>query len=274
MGKIKLLIIYLITVVSIFSEDGYIASFNTLRLGRNKKDYTYVAQILENFDLIGLIEVMNEEGVEELVDNLEKVSKDDWDYHISPYPVGKNSYKEHFAFVWKKDKVTFLKERGYYEDTDKSFSRQPYGADFKVGNFDFTFVLAHSIFGKSESLRRAEAFKLNKVYDYFQSLDKTENDIVLAGDFNLSAFDEAFEKLLLYKDKVTYVLNPTINTTLGKNSLANSYDNMFISKNYTQEFNEKSGALDFTNNNFKEMKEKVSDHLPIFIVVETEKDDD
>ena len=96
----------------------------------------------------------------------------------------------------------------------------------------------------------------------------------MAGDFNLSAFDEAFDKLVLHKDKITYVLNPTIKTTLGKNSLASSYDNMFISKIYTGEFNGKSGALDFTNENFREMKERVSDHLPIFIVVDTEKDDD
>lgn len=274
MKKIRLILVYLIITVTIFAQEGYIASFNTLRLGRNKKDYVFVAQILENFDIVGLIEVMNREGVEELVDSLKEVSQVEWDYHISPYPVGKNSYKEHFAFVWRKDKVTFLKDRGYYNDKDKKFSRQPYGADFKIGEFDFTFVLAHSIFGKSESLRRAEAFRLNEVYDYFQDLDPNENDIILAGDFNLSAFDEAFDKLVLHKDKITYVLNPTIKTTLGKNSLANSYDNMFISKIYTEEFNGKSGALDFTNENFREMKERVSDHLPIFIVVETEKDDD
>ena len=260
----------------IFSDEniGYISSFNILRLGANEKNYKEVGKILSSFDIVGLEEVFSEAGVQKVVDELEKVTNVDWDYHMTSYPVGTKKYKEHYAYVFRADRVKFLKSRGYFKDRQNDFIREPYGADFKIGEFDFTFVLVHSIIGKSESLRRAEAFKLNEVYDYFQDLDPKENDIILAGDFNLSAFDEAFDKLVLHKDKITYVLNPTIKTTLGKNSLASSYDNMFISKIYTGEFNGKSGALDFTNDNFREMKERVSDHLPIFIVVETEKDDD
>lgn len=274
MKKIKLIFIYFLLVAVIFAQEGYIASFNTLRLGKSQKDYTLMAQTLEMFDIAGLIEVMDVEGVEKLVNALNKISEEKWDYHISPYPVGKNSYKEYFAYVWKKDKVEFLKERGFYKDLENKFARPPYGADFKIGEFDFTFVLVHSIFGKNESLRRAEAFKMNEVYDYFQNMDSKENDIIIAGDFNLSGFDEAFEKLLSHTDKLIYVLNPTIKTTLGKKNLANSYDNMFLSTFYTKEFTGKSGALDFTQGQYRLMKNKISDHLPIFIVVEISKDDD
>ena len=274
MKKIRVFLIYLIVTLIVSAQEGYIASFNTLRLGRNSKDYILTAQVVELFDIVGLIEVMNEEGVEKLVDTLNDISDEKWDYHISPYPTGNNSYKEYFAYVWKRDKVKFLKERGYYPDDEKKFSRKPYGADFKIGEFDFTFVLAHSIFGKGESARRAEAFRLNEVYDYFQDLDPDENDIILAGDFNLSAFDEAFEKLLMHKDKVIYAINPVIKTTLGQKGLASSYDNMFLSTIYTTEFEGKSGAIDFTQEKYKEMKEKISDHLPIFIVVNIDEDDD
>ena len=156
----------------------------------------------------------------------------------------------------------------------KKFERTPYGADFKIGNFDFTFVLVHSIFGKRESERRAEAFTMDRVYDYFQNLDSEENDIIIAGDFNLSADDEAFENLLNHSDEVVHVLNPRIKTTIGKDKLASSYDNMFLSKIYTQEFEGKSGAIDFTKKQYRMMKDKISDHLPIFIIVDTEFDDD
>lgn len=271
---IKVLITYFVVVFSIFAQEGYISSFNTLRLGRAQKDYVLVSKVLKGFDLIGLIEVMNVEGVEKLVKELEKESGISWEYHISPYPVGSTSYKEYFAYIWKKEKVEFIQARGYYPDESKKFERTPYGADFKINNFDFTMVLAHSIFGKKEAQRRAEAFNLDRVYNYFQGLDENENDIIIAGDFNLNAKDEAFETLLNLEDKMVYALDPKIKTTIGKDRLANSYDNIFLSTIYTQEFQGKSGAIDFTRKKYKLMKDKISDHLPIFIVVDTEFDDD
>lgn len=273
MSKIKLMIIYLLITLLSFSQEAYIASFNTLRLGKAQKDYKLMSKILENFDIVGLVEVMNVEGVEKLIENLNEISEERWEYHISPYSVGNTSYKEYFAYIWKKDRVKFLKERGFFLDKKNEFSRTPYGADFKIGEFDFTFILVHSIFGKKESQRRAEAFKMIEVYQYFQDMDEKENDIIIAGDFNLSAFDEGFEALLA-TDDITYTLNPMIKTTIGKDSLVNSYDNMFLSKIYTNEFTGKSGALDFTKKRNKLMKDKISDHLPIFIIVNIDFDDD
>lgn len=274
MKKIKFLIIYLLMTLTLLAQEGYIASFNTLRLGKAQKDFKLMSKVLENFDVVGLLEAMNPIGVEKLVKELEKESGQRWEYHISPYPVGSSSYKEYFAYIWKSERVEFLKERGFYPDEEKRFERTPYGADFRIDNFDFTFVLVHSIFGKRESERRAEAFAMDRVYDYFQNLDGEENDIIIAGDFNLSADDEAFDNLLNHVDEISYALNPRIKTTIGKDKLASSYDNMFLSKIYTQEFEGKSGAIDFTKKQYRLMKDKISDHLPIFIVVDTEFDDD
>lgn len=274
MKIVRTLMVYILLGISIFAQEAYVASFNTLRLGKNEKDYELTAKILAGFDLVGLIEVMNQEGVEDLITALEKVTNTKWSYHISPYPVGKSSYKEYFAYVWKDDRVTPLKVRGYYPNEDKIFSRPPYGADFKIDNIDFTFVLAHSIFGKTEKVRRREAFRIEEVYEYFQDLDPIENDVIIAGDFNLSALDEAFENFLKHRDEITYTLDPRIKTTLGASKLASSYDNMFISKKYTGEFEGKSGAVDFTKENYKMMKKRVSDHLPIFIILNSSVDDD
>lgn len=47
-----------------------------------------------------------------------------------------------------------------------------------------------------------------------------------------------------------------------------------FSQKYSQEFTGSSGALDFSGDNPKLMREIVSDHIPVFIVVETSKDDD
>lgn len=261
---------------NVFPQEHLIASFNTLRLGQNKKELARVAKILNNFPLIGLVEVMNQQGVEELVDALEKESKEKWDYLISPYSVGTDSYREFYAYIWKTSTVSLVEEVGFFNDTSNLFIRPPFGATFKIENFDFTLVLMHSIFGKNKSFRKAEAFYLNEVYEYFQNLDSNENDIIIAGDFNLPANDKSFSPLTLKnKDKIIYALDPSLLTTIGAKNLANSYDNMFLSTIYTKEFTGVSGVYDFTNNNFEYSKRFISDHLPIFIEVSCgEKDDD
>ena len=275
-GKLLSIIFALFFILSTLSlaDEAYIASFNILRLGVAKKDMVQTAKILEGFDIVGLVEVINRDGVEELVDELNKQSDEKWDYHISPFGVGSSKYKEYFAYVYKKDKVKFIKSEGFYKNGKSSLLREPYGATFQIGNFDFTFVLVHTIYGNNESQRKAENYKMVDVYNYFQDRDEKENDILIAGDFNLYALDESFRPLYKHADKITYAIDPAIKTTIGVKGRANSYDNFFFSQKYSQEFTGSSGALDFSGDNPKLMREIVSDHIPVFIVVETSKDDD
>ena len=275
-GKLLSIIFALFFILSTLSlaDEAYIASFNILRLGAVKKDIVQTAKILKGFDIVGLVEVINRDGVEELVDELNKQSDEKWDYHISPFGVGSSKYKEYFAYVYKKDKVKFIKSEGFYKNGKSSFLREPYGATFQIGNFDFTFVLVHTIYGNNESQRKAENYKMVDVYNYFQDRDEKENDILIAGDFNLYALDESFRPLYKHADKITYAIDPAIKTTIGAKGRANSYDNFFFSQKYSQEFTGSSGALDFSGDNPKLMREIVSDHIPVFIVVETSKDDD
>jgi len=275
-GKLLSIIFALFFILSTLSlaAEAYIASFNILRLGAVKKDIVQTAKILKGFDIVGLVEVINRNGVEELVDELNKQSDEKWDYHISPFGVGSSKYKEYFAYIYKKDKVKFIKSEGFYKNGKSSLLREPYGATFQIGNFDFTFVLVHTIYGNNESQRKAENYKMVDVYNYFQDRDEKENDILIAGDFNLYALDESFRPLYKHADKITYAIDPAIKTTIGVKGRANSYDNFFFSQKYSQEFTGSSGALDFSGDNPKLMREIVSDHIPVFIVVETSKDDD
>ena len=275
-GKLLSIIFVLFFILSTLSlaDEAYIASFNILRLGAAKKDMVQTAKILKGFDIVGLVEVINRDGVEELVDELNKQSDEKWDYHISPFGVGSSKYKEYFAYIYKKDKVKFIKSEGFYKNGKSSLLREPYGATFQIGNFDFTFVLVHTIYGNNESQRKAENYKMVDVYNYFQDRDEKENDIFIAGDFNLYALDESFRPLYKHADKITYAIDPAIKTTIGVKGRANSYDNFFFSQKYSQEFTGSSGALDFSGDNPKLMREIVSDHIPVFIVVETSKDDD
>ncbi len=275
---LKKFFIYLMLAVSIYSNQvektAYIATFNVLRLGKNQKDYKRLAKAIAPFDIVGLVEVMDRKGLHRLLSELQKFDKTKWEYVISPYPVGTEEYKEYYAYIFKKDRVKHLKDEGFYPEKKNEFIREPYGATFKIDNFDFTFVLIHSIYGKSIAQREAEARKIIEVYNYFQNLSEEENDILIAGDFNLSATSPAFSNLLKHKDQIIYAVDPKIKTTIGTKGPANSYDNIFLSKLYTQEFTGESGALDITEGDFIKTRKEVSDHIPVFIKVNTEKDDD
>ncbi|MDP0488723.1 MAG: endonuclease/exonuclease/phosphatase family protein [Fusobacterium sp. JB021] len=253
---------------------GYISTFNVLRLGKNKKNYIELSNIISEFDIVGLVEVINKSGIEKLVDTINNFSSEKWDFHISSYPVGTRKYKEYYAYVYNTKKVKFLKSRGFFKDKKHDFIREPYGADFKINNFDFTFILLHSIYGKHKSLRVAEAEALPKVYNYFQNMDKQENDIILGGDFNLSVRNRGFKTLFSHKDNIINCISPNLKTTMSSKKLANQYDNIFISKKYTKEYNDVSGTIDYTNGNYYYSRKYISDHLPIFIEVSIDFDDD
>ena len=274
MKKIMIIIFFIFLNLT-YSKEAYIASFNVLRLGENKKDYVHLAKIISNFDLVGLVEVMNRKGIQELVDALNKETKEKWDYHLSPHSVGKSSYKEYYGYVYKRNSVKLIKKGKFYPNLENKFSRSPYGTTFKIGEFDFTLVMSHSVYGKSKTLRRVEAFNYDEVYDYFQELEKEEQDILIAGDFNLVGNDEGFDQLINgHKDDIVYGIDPRLKTTVGTNKLVNSYDNIFISKKYTKEFEGKSGVYNFINKDFLESRKWISDHLPVFIIVNTTEDDD
>ena len=250
-----------------------IASFNTLHLGWGEKNYTAVSEILITYDIIGLQEVMKVSGVKALTTELKKLSNQDWDTLISEYPVGSKEYKEYYAYIWKRNKVSLIKSLGYYKEKNQyDFIREPYGAIFKTGNFDFTFVLCHLFFGNNPKCRRAEAEKLSDVYEYFQQINGSEQDVIIAGDFNLPASDEGFLNLLYHKDQIKYNISPEEKTTISKNGLCNSYDNFFTSK-YTHEivFTDvyKQYIIDYPV-----VKKTISDHLPIYLVIGTNVDDD
>lgn len=274
-NKIIIVILFVFSIAVYGKDIAVVGSFNTLHLGWSGKDYKKAAQVVSLFDIVALQEVMSEEGLKELKEETELFSKSKWDYIISEKSAGSDKYAEYYAFLYKKDKVKFVKKYGFYrEKSDSDFVREPFSAEFKIGKFDFTFVTVHLTFGDKKTDRQKEALILSDVYDYFQKLNGAEQDVIICGDFNLPAHDGAFKSLLTHKDNICYGIAPTVKTTIGKNGLSSSYDNMFYSYKYTKEFTGDSGAFDFTEGNYKEVRKSISDHLPVFMEFNTGKDDD
>ena len=241
-----------------------VATFNALHLGwDNSKDFAALACIVNHFDVVGLVEVETEEGLEELTENLEKLTGKNWEYHISEKEVGEDSYKEFYGFVWNAEEVSMNSVIGFFPETSDEFKREPYAAEFTFGSFTFTFAIIHVVFGDSITERRAEVDHIDEVYQYYQGLDAVKNDVIIGGDFNLPVDDAAFT--ILSVDDMNHAIPATQLTTIGQTGLVSSYDNIFFPGKYVDEFSGSSGVLDFTKDNYSEIRTTVSDHLPVWI---------
>lgn len=245
-----------------------IASFNTLHLGwDNDKDFAGIACVIDHFDIVGLVEVESEYALQKLVSYLTGLSGEKWDYHISPYDVGRTSYKEYYGYVWRANTVTFEDSAGFYEEDNDEFEREPYAAKFSFGDFYFTFILSHIVYGDSITERRDEIKNLIKVYSQFQLIDEYVNDIIIAGDFNLAADDESFT--LIGFDDIINAIPASQKTSIGETGLSSAYDNIFLSAYYTTEYEGTSGIVDFAVADYSDLRVSVSDHVPVWIKVKT-----
>jgi endonuclease/exonuclease/phosphatase family metal-dependent hydrolase len=262
-----------------FGETANIASFNTLHLGwkseHKQEKIEGLASVISLFDLVGIQEVMKKDGVKQLVNELNKQEgKNIWRYDLSPHSVGSKRYREYYAFIYRTDKVKKIRKGSFYpeEERGKSFMREPYGAKFQIGDFEFTYVIIHAIYGKKKSERQKEALQMVDVYDYFKdkySENNEENIVLIGGDFNLPSHDDAFAGFLKHPDMIVDAIAPNQKTTIGKSGLVSSYDHIFYPYELMKDrYTGRSGVVDFTNNNHAEIRKIISDHIPVFIEVE------
>lgn len=248
-----------------------VATLNTLHLGYvNEKDMPALACIASHFDLLGLEEVEQPEGVAQLELEVERLTGEAWSSHVSPHAVGNDNGREYYGFLWRDAEVTMTAALGFYPDAADVLKREPYGASFRMGAFDFSYVVFHLQYGQTISTRRAEAAELANVYAYFQAANGSESDVLIGGDFNLAGNDPAFT--LVGVDGISYVTDPEQRTSIGTFGLANSFDNIFYTASTRELY--ASGAHDYTMANWSEVVVSVTDHIPVWAAFDTSSDDD
>jgi hypothetical protein len=263
-----------------------IGSFNMLHVGeRAEKDYGKLARIVRQFDLCGVLELENEQALRELTAALGS----GFQYVISEREAGDPSRKgtfEFYGFVYRSSKVAPVDgPLGFFPDEDGVFSREPFFASFGSGRFDFTMTLLHAESpGNSANLTR-ELEHLPDVFDYVQTLDPNENDVLLAGDFNrppstASGRPTPAWRAFLSFPQVDCVIPDSALTSLSSNptGFANHYDDICLVRDATREFTGASGSFDFVTAMFDGQnapaKKLVSDHLPVWAEFRTDEPDD
>jgi endonuclease/exonuclease/phosphatase family metal-dependent hydrolase len=263
-----------------------VASFNMLNVGeRQDKDFERLARIVQQFDLCNVLELQNEQALRDLTAALGS----GWAHVISDREAGdpdRSKTFEFYGFVYRTSKVTPLDgPTGFFPDPGAIFSREPFFASFRSGQFDFTVITLHAESPDHSASLRQELEHLPDVLRHVQDLDPQEDDLLLMGDFNRSPSTNAGNpaqawQALLGMPQMDCVIPDTQPTTLSSKAqgLANHYDDICLTHDNTAEFTGTQGAFDFVAAMFEGQnvpaKHFVSDHLPVWAEFRTDLPDD
>jgi len=241
-----------------------IASWNLKHLGwNNDKDLEAVASVIERFDLVALQEVMTPAAAKQLAAIVSRQSGDDWGIAQSR-ALGDNSYKESYAFLWRKSVVENEGGTTVYLDPGNRFAREPLSSRFTVTVDDkplhLTLATVHITYGDRKADRSVEIRELD---EYWQWLGQAfEGDRILMGDFNMPPGDAWSQFDIFAQPAITQGAS-----TLGHDGYANLYDNIWT-----------NGALPITDAGIADYpkwlgldhetaRKRVSDHAPVYIVL-------
>lgn len=214
------------------------------------------------FDVIFLQEVMYDSSVTSFVSALNSVSGVTW-AHKTTTAIGRSSYKERYATVYRTDRVAFLSTYVYNDSGDK-FEREPQVIKLrdKISNADYTFINWHTIWGTT-SQRDQEIRDIVAVFKSVQNGSSSDQDVILLGDHNRPATHSAFNNLKstsYVSPQVSYKVN-SLTTINSSCSFASAYDHFWLQTSYVTEYSSAgrdyiSGMCTFYG---------LSDHAPIWL---------
>ncbi len=265
---LSLLLSVLLTGLSAQSELS-IVSWNLRDFGKSRdaSEIKMIAEVIRNADIVCVQEIVAKDpggakAVARLIDELNRMGSK-WDYRISDPTQSSSPHKsERYAFLWKTSKVK-LKGRPYLlKKLSNEVEREPYLANFIVGNEILTIIDYHACTHDTSFPERVE---IKSISDWLNN--KKFDNIIWAGDMNLEIKDIAFKSCL--KNGFKSVLNGE-KTSLKRKCkngayLSRSEDNIlykFVSLTFLG-----GEVLDFVSQSkCEEVKWKwvsYSDHLPI-----------
>ena len=145
----KLIILLLFVSTPLFSQVKLI-SWNVENLGSSKSqsDLLYIVNILKDYDVVALQEVVAGDGGAQAVAKLanelnRKGSK--CDYVVSD-PTSSSAYKtERYAFLWKTSKVKKIGDAWLEKKYHLEIDREPYYCTFDYNGKQFTIANFHAI---------------------------------------------------------------------------------------------------------------------------------
>lgn len=276
---------------SCLDESFNLATWNIREFGRKprtKAAIHYIAEVLGQFDLIGVVELRDD--LRDLARVLEVLGPY-WRavYSDAVYDYGGN--RERVAYIYDKRQIVFnglasaafakRNKQGTEWLPEFEWWRPPYMASFKAGSFDFVVLSTHIRWGDNEAERLPEiqglAEWVRQKADFLRKgrASWDEKDIFVLGDFNIpSRKSELFQAITSTGLQLpTALLRDEFGSNLERNK---RYDQILHLPQYPETFANKGGVLDFYAGDHTPLfptltKDKftyqMSDHLPLWIQV-------
>lgn len=255
-----------------------LAAWNIRIMSNNSRtdaELSAIARTLADYDFIAIVELRDEIVLKRTQKILSQMGKM-YQYQLSPV-VGRG-VKERYAFLYREELVSVVKRGELYPDAadgKDDFIRDPYWATFRAGEFDFSVIAVHVIWGDTVGPRKAEVRALADVYRYVQKANGIEEDVLLVGDFNRNPNDtEAYSRIMAIPSMIRLFELPQ-KSHIRDSSL---YDNIFFQKDHVKEYLDISGIDRFDETDFgnddSAANLAVSDHRPVWAVFRTDLDDD
>ena len=246
-----------------------IAAWNIQHLGHGKqKSYPILSHVAATFDFLAIQEVMTAEGIRRLQRQLEKDTGEEWGLLYSGR-LGRGSYREKYAFLWRESKVDYVDGAVVYVDERDAFIREPFAARFATTDSTLRFVAAtvHILYGGSVTARTPEILALRGYWDWLDDLFAEDEHLILLGDFNLAPGHEAWAPLKEVARPLIVEGAATLSSIDGR--FANLYDNIWIPRESTLEISD-SGIVEFPAAigwSHRKARRHVSDHAPVYMVL-------
>ncbi|ART81103.1 hypothetical protein CBP12_04835 [Oceanisphaera avium] len=253
---------------AVLASDIVVGSWNIQRLGHgSQKSFAALATIAGKVDLLAVQEVMTEQGITDLERALEKHTGESWS-HLLSHALGANSYKEHYAFIWRDSAVKYVDGAVVYLDKQNHFAREPFSARFqsKRDHSELAMATVHIVYGKTIKDRTPE---INALAEYWLWMKEIypNTPLVLAGDFNLDQAHAAWAPLKRYAKPLITQGASTLSDTAGK--YVNLYDNIWVERDSHLKIKQQ-GVIDYPKLigwDHSKSRKHVSDHAPIFMAL-------
>lgn len=236
------------------------------------KQYGSSSGSTNGFDVIFLQEVMYDTSVTSFISALNTVSGVSWS-HSTTAAIGRSSYKERYAVVYRTDRVTLVSSSVWSDSGDK-FEREPQIVKLrdKATNADFTFINWHTIWGTTAQ-RQQEIADITNVFKTVQNNDGSDQDVILLGDHNQTATSSWWAGLTSTANispVVSYKVNDltTINSSCA---FASAYDHFWMQTSNVTEFS--SAGRDYIAN-MCTFQTGLSDHAPVWLKLYSTSDTD
>lgn len=160
---------------------------------RLDESFYYIAEIISSFDIVAIQEINSLDALGRIM----KILGPSWSYLTTDINPAKAGNFEHMTFVFDTRKIWFKHMAGQVvTDEVPQFVRTPYYAAFQSGWFKFSLCTVHILYGDYRDTTNRIA-EINEIARFLSDrVERTGENMILLGDFNIISRDDATFKPL------------------------------------------------------------------------------